>query len=305
MKSTILLLIAMLPVILLAQSSGQENYIRQREQDFERFRREREQDFQNFVEARERELRAMEQAYQDYYNELHGLRNHYLERNDTERATIVEEIIEFEDQIAEVTGKRVEVTEAVVVEEVPDQQPDAPDPADPYRQEPPEELQDKEPPVTPEPDKAREPVQTTFFPLPEEGRMVPVLLPLPESKARITSAFGPRNHPVLNRQRMHNGIDFGSGMNAEVYSAADGRVKLAQYSNSFGNWIIIEHSNGYTSVYAHLNSFNVKKGDMVSKGDLIGLTGSTGRSTGPHLHYEVRLNGTPVNPEGYLTEIPD
>jgi len=305
MKSVILLLISMLPVSVLAQSSGQENHIRQREQDFENFRREREQDFQNFVEERERELRRMEQAYQDYYNELHGLRNHYLERNDTERATIVEEIIEFEDQIAEVTGKQVEVTEAVVVEEVPDEQPDVPAPVDPYRPEPLEEKEDEKPSTTPEPAQTRGPTQTTFVPLPEEGSKVPVLLPLPESKARITSPFGTRNHPVLNRQRMHNGIDFGSGMNAEVYSAADGRVKLAQYSNSFGNWIIIEHSNGYTSIYAHLNSFKVKKGDVVNKGDLIGLTGSTGRSTGPHLHYEVRLNGTPVNPEGYLAEIPD
>ena len=176
-----------------------------------------------------------------------------------------------------------------------------PDTVDPYRPEP-EEKQDDKPAPTHEPDKTREPVKTTFIPLPEEGSSVPVLVPLPESKARITSPFGPRHHPILNRQRMHNGVDFGSGMNAQVYSAADGRVKLAQYSNSFGNWIIVEHSNGYTSVYAHLNSFKVKKGDVVKKGELIGLTGSTGRSTGPHLHYEVRLNGTPINPEGYLAE---
>ncbi len=305
MKLALLLLIVLMPAAIFTPSSAQENHIRQREQDFENYRREREQDFRNFVEERERELRRMEQAYQDYYNELHGLRNHYLERNDTERATIVEEIIEFEDQIAQVTGKQVEVTEAVVVEEVPDEQTDPPVSLDPYKPAPSDDREKGKPSTTHEPDKPRYASKTTFVPLPEEGSTVPVLIPLPESKARITSTFGPRNHPVLNRKRMHNGIDFGSGMNANVYSAADGRVKLAQYSNSFGNWIIVEHENGYTSVYAHLNSFKAKKGDVVKKGDLIGLTGSTGRSTGPHLHYEVRLNGTPVNPEGYLTEVLD
>lgn len=286
MKTFIALIIIMLPAIGYAQSSRQENHFRQREQDFEKYRLNRERDFRNFVEERERELRRMEQAYQDYYNELHGLMNHYVENKDDERATILREIIDFEDQIGQVTGKHMEVTMITVVDEVPKEQPDVPDSIQPH-----------------EPDIKKETIQTTFFPLVEEASTVPVLLPLPESKARITSRFGPRHHPILNRYRMHNGIDFGSGMNVDVYSAADGRVKLAQYSNSFGNWIIIEHDNGYSSIYAHLNSFQVKKGDMVKKGDRIGLTGNTGRTTGPHLHYEVRLYGTPVDPEGYLVEV--
>jgi murein DD-endopeptidase MepM/ murein hydrolase activator NlpD len=295
-----------LPAILLCgiffQAPAQEDYIRQRQQDFERYRQERARDFQNFVEEREKELRRMEKAYQDYYNELHGLRSHYLERNDTERAAIVQEIIEFENQVAEVTGKEIQVTESVVIsEEAKDERSgkseydDTSAPTDTsgaVRAADPRIVLEETPEI----------IKTTFIPLPEEGSRVPVLTPLPEKNARITSPFGMRYHPILKRQRMHNGIDFGSGMNAEVFAAANGMVKLAQYSNSFGNWIIVEHQNGYTSVYAHLSSFKVKKNDLVKKGDLIGYTGSTGRSTGPHLHYEVRLNGTPVNPVGYLAE---
>jgi len=148
-----------------------------------------------------------------------------------------------------------------------------------------------------------QPSETSLVPLPEEGNTVPVLTPLPKSKTRVTSPFGMRNHPTLKRQKMHNGIDFGSGMNAPVYAAADGKVTLAQYSRSFGNWIMVEHAKGYVSVYAHLNSFNISAGLRLKKGEIIGYTGSTGRSSGPHLHYEIRLDGTPVNPSGYLTEL--
>ena len=79
-------------------------------------------------------------------------------------------------------------------------------------------------------------------------------------------------------------------------------VILSEYSNSFGNYIVIKHTESQSSVYAHLQNSVIKNGDIVKKGQVIGYIGSTGRSTGPHLHYEVRINGTPVNPKDYLLE---
>ena len=111
-----------------------------------------------------------------------------------------------------------------------------------------------------------------------------------------------RNHPVLNRPIKHNGVDFGSGRDTEIFSAADGKVILSKFGKGYGNYIIIEHNDGISTVYAHLNARNVEEGDRVSRGQLIGLSGSTGRSTGPHLHYEIRVSGTPVDPEGYLKD---
>ena len=78
---------------------------------------------------------------------------------------------------------------------------------------------------------------------------------------------------------------------------------LAEFNRSFGNYIIVEHKDGTSSLYAHLESIQTTKGSTVKKGDLIGYTGSTGRSSGAHLHYEVRVSGIPVNPEGYLKEV--
>jgi len=111
-----------------------------------------------------------------------------------------------------------------------------------------------------------------------------------------------RNHPTLGRPIKHNGVDFGSGRGTEIYAAGNGRVVLSEFNSSFGNYIVIEHNDGQSSSYAHLDKLSVAKGDKVSKGQIIGYSGSTGRSTGPHLHYEVRVNGTPVNPQDYLLE---
>jgi murein DD-endopeptidase MepM/ murein hydrolase activator NlpD len=295
MKKKLTLLISLLLIFHL-NSFSQEKFSERRQQEYENFKREREQAFNEFKQKREEELKKMEQAYQDYYNQLHGLKDYYIEKNDTTSANIVDEIIDFENTINEKTDKNIEVTETVLVET--------------------ENNQDSSPPVepiTPEPDRktqgettgagVSQPDETTFVPLPEEGNTVPVLTPLPKSKTRVTSPFGMRNHPTLKRRKMHNGIDFGSGMNAPVFAAADGMVTLAQYSRSFGNWVMVEHANGYVSVYAHLNSFNISAGLRIKKGEILGYTGNTGRSSGPHLHYEIRLNGTPVNPSGYLTEV--
>lgn len=274
---------------------AQQDSQSQQQQDFESYRQQVESDFRDFALQRERELQALEQEYQNYFNQLHDLKQHYEQTGDLENAALVDDMISYEEQIAEAAGKNLQATTAPL--------PESPEPAITPKSEPEPKI-----PVRPRPqqEETEQPVAdpkpaTTLVPLPNEGDRVPVLTPVPQNKARVTSPFGLRNHPVLKRQKMHNGIDFGTGFNANVYAAADGRVLLARYSQSFGNWIMIEHENGYTSVYAHLNSMDVRKGQRVRKGDRIGLTGSTGRSTGPHLHYEVRLNGTPVNPNGYMT----
>ena len=136
----------------------------------------------------------------------------------------------------------------------------------------------------------------------EERRALPVLTPVPKVKSKITSPFGLRNHPTLGRPMKHNGVDFGTGRGAEIYAAADGKVVLAELNRSYGNYIVIEHKDGHSSAYAHLQSISITKGSMVRKGQLLGYSGSTGRSSGPHLHYEVRINGTPVNPKDFLIE---
>jgi murein DD-endopeptidase MepM/ murein hydrolase activator NlpD len=281
---------------------AQEDYKERMQQEFENYKKKQQQDFDDFKKKREEELKKMENAYQDYYNELYGLKNYYEKKNDTTGANIVEEMIEYENTICEVVKKEIKVTENVEVKKLIAEEEKQSN-VEPIKERLPEKVDTatSRPPVTTKKPDAK-PDETTFKPLPEEGNSVPVLIPLPPSKARITSPFGMRFHPVLKRKKMHNGIDFGSGLNAPVYAAADGKVSLAQYSRSYGNWVMLEHKNGYVSVYAHLKSYNIRAGLQIKKGDIIGYTGSTGRSSGPHLHFEIRLNGTPVNPDGYLVE---
>ena len=110
----------------------------------------------------------------------------------------------------------------------------------------------------------------------------------------VTSTFGPR------WGRNHNGLDIAHNTGDPIYAAFDGVVKECHYENGYGNKILIQHENNIETIYGHLSKFEINVGDNVRKGDLIGRVGSTGRSTGPHLHFEVRVNGTPVNPAGYI-----
>ncbi|PMQ00793.1 MAG: peptidase M23 [Dictyoglomus sp. NZ13-RE01] len=116
----------------------------------------------------------------------------------------------------------------------------------------------------------------------------------------ISSGFGWRFHPIFRRREFHSGIDIVSFWGAPVYATADGFVTYAGWESGYGKVIKINHGRGISTLYAHLSYIKVNVGSYVKKGQLIGLIGSTGTATGPHLHYEVRRNGVAVNPTPYL-----
>lgn len=117
---------------------------------------------------------------------------------------------------------------------------------------------------------------------------------------RMASGYGYRIDPIYKTRRMHSGMDFTADKGTEVYATGDGVVELVERKRwGYGKQIVINHGFGYKTRYAHLNDFKVRRGQKVKRGDLIGLVGSTGKSTGPHLHYEVLRNGRAVNPIGY------
>lgn len=115
---------------------------------------------------------------------------------------------------------------------------------------------------------------------------------------RMSSGFGGRYHPVLKRARMHNGVDIAAATGTPIHAAGDGEVIFAGWRGGYGNTVIIDHGGGVATLYGHCSRLYVGAGKRVSTGDRIAAVGSTGMSTGPHLHWEVRINGTPVNPLG-------
>ncbi len=119
---------------------------------------------------------------------------------------------------------------------------------------------------------------------------------------RLLSGFGPRLHPVFKVMRMHNGIDFTAKTGTPIVATGDGTVERAQRAGGFGNLVVIRHGNGYETYYAHMSKINVKKGQKVERGQVIGLVGSTGTSTAPHCHYEVHFHGKPVNPLSFVMD---
>ncbi|MEH6578946.1 MAG: M23 family metallopeptidase [Amphritea sp.] len=125
---------------------------------------------------------------------------------------------------------------------------------------------------------------------------------LPIQGIRVSDRFGMRNHPVHKRRVKHNGIDFKANTGTPIFATADGVVEYGGYhkESGFGNLIILQHNLGFKTYYAHLSKVKVRSGSFVSKGQLIGLSGNTGISTGPHLHYEVRRLYTPTDPEPFL-----
>ncbi|MBR2009521.1 MAG: peptidoglycan DD-metalloendopeptidase family protein [Peptococcaceae bacterium] len=123
--------------------------------------------------------------------------------------------------------------------------------------------------------------------------------PCPSSK-KITSPYGYRIHPIQGYRKLHTGMDIGAKKGADILAAAGGKVIMAQYYGGYGNCIIIDHGGGMTTLYAHMSAYVAKNGDWVSAGQVIGKVGSTGNSTGPHLHFEVRINGKTTDPAAYV-----
>ncbi|CAO3350671.1 hypothetical protein [Azospirillum palustre] len=124
------------------------------------------------------------------------------------------------------------------------------------------------------------------------------LLRTPIDGARITSGFGMRHHPILGFSKMHKGVDFGAPNGTPIYAAGRGTIEIAERSSSYGNYVRIRHNTEISTAYAHMSRFakSISRGARVDQGDIIGYVGTTGRSTGPHLHYEVLKAGHQVNP---------
>jgi murein DD-endopeptidase MepM/ murein hydrolase activator NlpD len=130
-------------------------------------------------------------------------------------------------------------------------------------------------------------------------RKMPLGYPM---RGKVTSNFGRRSDPFNNRPAFHAGIDLKGTIGQKIKATADGIVTISSYEkNGFGNHVILRHGNGYETLFGHLSKRLVKQGERIQRGQVIGLMGNTGRSTGPHLHYEVRYKGKPINPKKYLS----
>lgn len=119
---------------------------------------------------------------------------------------------------------------------------------------------------------------------------------MPVAARALTSGFGMRGHPLLGGRRAHSGIDLAAPTGSPIVATSDGQVSWADWAGGYGIAVAVEHGGGYQTRYGHMSRVNVSPGQQVRKGDVIGYVGSTGMSTGPHLHYEVRVNGRAINP---------
>ena len=136
----------------------------------------------------------------------------------------------------------------------------------------------------------------------QEIRMenIPAIQPvLNKDLTRVASGYGMRIDPVYHVRKFHQGMDFTAPTGTEVFATGNAKVKFSGWKQGYGNTIILDHGFSYETVYAHLYKSLVRKGQKVRRSDIIGLVGNTGKSTGPHLHYEVRLNDRPVDPRNY------
>lgn len=125
-------------------------------------------------------------------------------------------------------------------------------------------------------------------------------LAYPSGYTNVTSPYGYRIHPIYGVRKLHTGTDFGAPMGAAIYAAADGKVITSSYYGGYGNTVIIDHGGGMTTLYAHNSALYVSVGQTVKRGQKIAACGSTGNSTGPHCHFEVRINGATTDPMKYL-----
>ena len=138
--------------------------------------------------------------------------------------------------------------------------------------------------------------------VPNARKAVAVPSRSPLEMVQLTSGYGMRDHPVLRRRAQHKGVDLSAPTGTPIYATADGHVERANWFSSYGLYVQIDHGGDLETRYAHMSRLAVEDGAFVRKGDLIGYVGSTGRSTGPHLHYEVRVAGEAVNPIPYMVD---
>ncbi len=131
-------------------------------------------------------------------------------------------------------------------------------------------------------------------------RSVSIPSRMPVNNATLTSGFGLRWHPVIGGRRQHKGVDLAAPTGTPIHASADGTVAMAERYSGYGLYVQIEHGGSLETRYGHMSRIAVAEGQYVHKGDVIGYVGSTGRSTGPHLHYEVRVDGAAVNPIPYM-----
>src|SRR5206468_11385557 len=135
----------------------------------------------------------------------------------------------------------------------------------------------------------------------EKKRRIPRTTPrIGRVKEGFTTKYAIRADPFNGEEKIPVGVDIGAFFGPQVRAPADGKIIYAQRKAAYGNLIIVDHGNGFTTRLGHLSQFAVKAGQRVRKNDVIGYVGTSGRSTAPHLHYEVRLNDRPVNPKNYL-----
>lgn len=132
---------------------------------------------------------------------------------------------------------------------------------------------------------------------------IPAIMPVAkENLTRIASGYGMRIHPVFKVRKMHTGMDFTAPTGTEIHSTGDGKVvKVISERRGYGKQVVIDHGYGYRTRYAHMSKFNVRVGQKIKRGDVIGYVGNTGTSTGPHLHYEVEKNGAKINPANFYS----
>ena len=131
-----------------------------------------------------------------------------------------------------------------------------------------------------------------------QKNVVPSIWPV---NGRILSRFGEREDPFSGEGAIHAGVDISAAMGTPVHAAADGIVYHAEYAGAYGRLVIIDHGNGMRTYYAHLSRFEVVPGQEIRRGEVLGLSGASGRVTAPHVHFEIRLGGSPINPHPYLT----
>ena len=126
---------------------------------------------------------------------------------------------------------------------------------------------------------------------------------MPIASQNVTSLFGYRLNPVTGHYAMHSGLDLGADMGEPIYAALDGEVVKSKYNVDYGNFVTLDHGDGLVTLYAHCSELLVNVGDRVEKGQVIARAGSTGWSTGPHLHFEVRVQGVRIDPTYYLSQL--